>query len=146
MIRDFLEKDRDSLHTLAKEFYNSNAVSHPIPIENFTLCFEEILNKNPFVRGLSIVNEEDKAIGYVQLSFTYSSEAGGTVVLIEELYISKPYQNKGLATKTLNFIKDEYRASAKRIRLECEANNDLALSLYKKHGFSTLNYVQMIIE
>ncbi len=144
-IRDFKIEDKETLTAFAFEFYNSSAVSHPIPVANFVSCFNEIINNNPFVRGLAIEYNNELA-GYCQLSFTYSSEAGGLVVLIEEVYISPKFQKKGLANAVISFIKTDYKNKAKRLRLECQEDNEVALNLYKKHSFEQLDYLQLIIE
>ncbi|MEG0091416.1 MAG: GNAT family N-acetyltransferase [Oscillospiraceae bacterium] len=143
MIRDFILQDKPELLDLVEDFYNSNAVVEPIPVQNFANCFDEIINKNPFVRGLTILHEGE-ILGYAQLSFTYSSEADGMVVLFEELYIKPSYRGKGIAHQVFDFVEKEYRGKAKRIRLECCHCNEKAHRLYSNLGFNELDYVQMI--
>lgn len=146
MIRDFIIEDLNSLLELVEEFYESSAVDHIIPINNFINCFNEIINKNPFVRGLVLTNQDNKPIGYAQLSFTYSSEVDGLVVLIEELYINSIYRNQGYGKKLLEYIKLEYQDKANRLKLECTKTNTNALNLYYSLDFVKSNYLSLIID
>lgn len=145
VIRDFQKEDKQELLKLVADFYNSPAVVHPIPVDNFGRCFDEIINGNPFVRGLTVLHAGE-ILGYCQLSFTYSSEADGLVVLIEEIYIKPDFQGKGVAKQIFAFIENEYSGKAKRYRLECCRSNVRALKLYEKMGFEVLDYIQMIKE
>ena len=128
MIRDFIPQDKEELMKMAEDFYNSPAVLHPIPVENFSHCFDEIIKGNPMVRGLTILHR------------------GEIVVLIEELYIKPAFQGKGVGKQVFDFIEGEYSGKAKRYRLECEHENVNAMKLYTRLGYTELGYVQMIKE
>lgn len=145
MIRDFIQEDKPTLLAMVADFYNSDAVSHPIPAEHFAHCFDMIIAKSPFVRGLTILHNEE-ILGYCQLSFTYSSEADGIVVLIEEIYIKPECRGKGIAHQIFGFVENEYKNSAKRLRLECSKANPKAYALYSRLGYNVLDYIQMIKE
>ncbi|MEG1782740.1 MAG: GNAT family N-acetyltransferase [Oscillospiraceae bacterium] len=145
MIRDFIKEDKTEILKMVSEFYNSPAVSHPISTDNFSHCFDEIIKGNPLVRGLTVLHEGE-ILGYCQLSFTYSSEADGMVVLIEEIYIKPEFQGKGVAPQIFDFLEKEYEGKAARYRLECCSTNVHALGLYAKRGFEVLDYIQMIKE
>lgn len=143
MIRDFIKEDKAQLLELVSDFYNSPAVEHPIPVENFARCFDLIIKGSPYVRGLTVLHAGE-ILGYCQLSFTYSGEADGLVVIIEEIYIKPAFQGKGVAPQIFDFIEKEYESTAKRFRLECCKTNENALKLYIKRGFRQLDYLQMI--
>lgn len=145
MIRDFILQDKEPLLKMVTDFYTSDAVSVPIPTENFALCFDEIIAKSPLVRGLTILHD-GQILGYAQLSFTYSSEAGGLVVLFEELYLIPEARGKGIAHQVFDFVEKEYAHTAKRFRLECCPRNEKAFSLYSRLGYNVLDYIQMIKE
>lgn len=66
------------------------------------------------VRGLTILHRGE-ILGYCQLSFTYSSEADGLVVLIEELYIKPAFQGKGVGKQVFDFIEGEYSGQGQKI-------------------------------
>ncbi len=140
-IRDFEFSDREIYRKLAGEFYDTPAVLHPIDEKTFDITFDECISDSPFSRGL-IIECDGEIAGYALLSFTYSSEVAGMVVLIEELYIRSYCQGKGLGSELFAWLEYAYR-DAKRFRLEISPDNERAKQLYKRVGFSVLPYVQM---
>lgn len=144
MIRHIEKKDVSGVIKLMKEFYSSPAVLHSVNEKNFSKTVDEALNASPYVKIL--VYEKDGIIaGYCQLSLSYSNEAGGLNVFIEELMIDSAYRSQGMGTEMLQYIFDLYK-DARRFRLEVTKENTGAYTLYKKQGFKTLDYTQMIID
>lgn len=143
-IKDFEEQDRAQYLAFTDIFYNSPAVLEPVNPQHLINTFEACINKSPYVRGLMIYHDGQPA-GYMQLSFTFSAESGGEVVLLEEIFISEAFQNKGLGNETLGWLTHEYRDKS-RIRLEVCASNEGARKLYQKYGFEELNYLQLVKE
>ena len=63
---------------------------------------------------------------------------------IEDLFIEDDARNKGLSTMLLDLVKEKYPDHIHR--LEVEETNLRAIRLYKKSGFTTLPYAEMIRE
>lgn len=143
MIRDFAASDRGVFLEMAEKFYSSDAVIHSVPTEFFETTFTRCIKGDPFVRGL-ILQDGVNTAGYALLSFTYSNEVGGLVVLLEEAYVLPQYQGKGLGKEFFAFVEAEYAGKARRFRLEVTHCNKRAISLYRKLGYRELNYLQMI--
>lgn len=141
-MRDLLPGDRKIFLSMVKSFYLSAAVAHNVDSRNFEKTFEAALSQSPFIR-IFIIEDQGVPAGYAILSFTYSNEAGGMVVLIEELYISETYRGKGLGRKFFEFLEQEYPL-AKRFRLEVTKTNQKAMALYDGLGYDVLDYVQMV--
>ena len=131
MIREITTADREVFLQLLDEFYHSPAVLHPVPRTYFERTFQEVTSGSPYARA------------YLQLSFTYSTEAGGRVIWVEELYVRPQYQGRGLGGAFFRFLEETYAGQAARIRLEVEPDNDGARRLYGRVGFEELPYMQM---
>jgi len=86
---------------------------------------------------------KEKTAGYVLLAMTYSNEAGGLVLWIEEIYIVPEYRGLGLGGELFAFIESMAKSSYARIRLESEPDNLRALALYQRMGYADLSYRQL---
>ena len=95
MIREVTAADREDFLQLLDEFYHSPAVLHPVPQAYFERTFREVTSDSPYARAY-LLECGGAAAGYAQLSFTYSSEAGGRVIWLVELYVRTQYQGLGL--------------------------------------------------
>lgn len=141
-IRDILQEDKDIFLSMVKCFYSSSAVAHNVDPQNYNITFDAVMHKSPFIRAL-IIENSGAPVGYALLSFTYSNEVGGMVVLIEELYISEECRGKGCGSELFEFLEQEY-PSFKRLRLEVRRDNKRAIELYTRNGYKFLDYVQMV--
>ena len=144
MIRKINESDREVMLDMFDEFYHSPGVLHAVPKSHFERTLDEVYGGSPFI-DCYIFEQDGKAAGYGQLSLTYSNEAGVICVWLEEIYVRPAFQGNGLGSEFLNFVKTEYKKAA-RLRLEIEPDNDGARKLYKRMGFSELEYQSMIID
>lgn len=142
MIRKYEAADRALLLSLFDEFYHSPAVLHPVSEAFFQRTLDAVEAGSPFSE-LYVLESGGKAAGYALLALTHSNEAGGTVVWLEEIYIRSDFRGHGLGNEFFDFLEKEY-ASAARIRLEVEPENEGAVRLYLRRGFKKLDYDQYI--
>lgn len=143
-IRDVKEEDRQELFVMAKEFYGGPACDHEVPEANFEATLQECLRSREYARTL-MLEEESGIVGYFMLSLTWSNEAGGMTVLLEELFFKSSSRGKGYGTQVFAWVEKEY-PSAKRFRLEATYSNKKAIALYNRLGYEGLDYYQMIKE
>ncbi len=143
MIRELRKEDKDLFISMVKDFYNSDAVLHSIPTENIINTYNEVVSGSPYAK-VYIMEEEKEIAGYGQISLTYSNEAGGLVIWIEEIYILEKFRGLGLGGKFLDFIDREFSGKAKRFRLEISEANEGAQRLYLRKGYTSLDYLQMV--
>lgn len=141
IIRDFNKNDREDFFNMSREFYGGDSVMEAIPEENREKAFCEILSGSGLIRGLIIENDGSVA-GYGLLTYFYSCEAGGRVVLIDEIFIKSQYRGKGLGTAYLNFVFEQYKGC--RFRLEVMPKKAGAIRLYERMGFERIEYLQYI--
>lgn len=143
MFRNAEEKDFALYMELAQEFYHSPAVMHPIPAQYMENTFREAMRSDVYII-LRIIEVDGEAAGYAILSRSFSPESGSPICWIEELYIRKAYRGHGLGTKFFSSVRKEFPSA--RLRLEVEPENTGAVALYKRLGFTPLEYVSYLVE
>lgn len=143
MIRKIRKEDRSFYLDMAEDFYSSDAVCHPIPEKYMIDTFHALMRPDPCLAGY-IMEQESERAGYALLAKTFSQEAGGVVLWIDELYVMPEYRCCGLGHEFFSYVKNNLCDHVRRIRLEVEDRNQKAISLYKSMGFGGLPYAQMI--
>ena len=78
--------------------------------------------------------------GYALLQKTYSREAGGLTIWIDEIYLRPALRGKGLAKAFFAFAET---LGARGLRLEVEPENAHAVALYQKLGYRMMEYRSM---
>lgn len=141
MIRKINNDDEAMFILLSQKFYSSTAVDHLVSKDNFFKTFKECLNENPYCHGV-MVEYEKNIVGFGLIALTYSNEAGGLVVWLEELYILEEFRSKGLGKELFEYAYTTF-PNAKRFRLEVTPVNTRAINLYKSLGYEILDYIQM---
>lgn len=139
MIRKFVPEDREDYIRFSTEFYNSSAVDKPVPREHFEQGFDEMMRSDVYVQGYMLVCDGNN-VGYCVTMKTYSVEAGGITIWIDELFVLEEYRSKGLGRELFKYIEENGDKKLRRIRLEVELENGRAISLYKKMGFEAAPY------
>ena len=139
MIRKFVAEDREDYIRFSTEFYNSSAVDKPVPREHFEQGFDEMMRSDVYVQGYMLVCDGNN-VGYCVTMKTYSVEAGGITIWIDELFVLEEYRSKGLGRELFKYIEENGDKKLRRIRLEVELENGRAISLYKKMGFEPAPY------
>ena len=135
--------DRALYIRMVQEFYRTDAVDHEIPVENIENTFEELMRGDAYAEAY-ILEDQGQPAGYMLLAKTFSQEAGGPVVWIEEIYIRPEYQGKGIGSRVFKKLDAMFDADVYRLRLEVEKTNIRAVELYERQGYTWLAYDQMI--
>ena len=141
MIRRISPNDRNLFVTLSKEFYSTDAVSHTIPHEYHKNSFDELMRSDEYIECF-IFEQDGETAGYALIAKTFSPEAGGIVIWLEELYVREGYRGHGLGKAFFAYMDENYPAA--RHRLEVEPDNVRAKKLYSSLGYRELPYGQMI--
>ena len=142
-----LHPEHQAVYTqLAHAFYHSDAVSHPIPQKNIQAAFQAAVDvNNPMAEGY-LFFDGTEPVGFAFLTKTFSQEAGGVTLWLEDFYIQPAHRSSGIGTKFLHWLTNRLHKDVVRIRLEIMPDNIKAKALYVRHGFTTLPYAQMLME
>ena len=103
MIRKLTQNDRQLYITMAKEFYHSDAVLHPIPDAHFERTADEALRSDTYAE-IYLFEYEGETAGYGLTAKTFSQEAGGYVWWIEEVYIREQFRSRGLGREFFQYL------------------------------------------
>ncbi len=143
MIRAMKASDFDAVLEMMTVFYASDAlIIHPSE-ECLRRTLTDCLAQGPYLEGY-VFESEGQLAGYGMLAKSYSTEAGGLCIWIEDIYVKPEHRGKGLGSGFLSFVDEKYGNSVARIRLEVEPDNENALGVYYRAGFDVLEYTQMV--
>jgi GNAT superfamily N-acetyltransferase len=144
VIRKLKETEKAQVLSMMEVFYASEALLvHP---ETAVLekMLTDALADTPLLTGYGFEVEGELA-GYGMVTRSYSTERGGICVWIEDLYIRPEYRSRGIGAAFLRFVEEE-NPGAVRLRLEAEPENEHAMHVYEKAGFTVLGYTQLVKE
>ena len=139
-IRKMREDDRDIIIDMMRGFYASPCVYTNGSEEIFKADFDACVSNSPYLEGY--VFEKDGAIiGYGMLAKSFSTEFGKPCMWLEDLYVKEEFRGNGIGKSFLDFITRKYTDCV--FRLDVEKENERAVNLYKKIGFTILPYVEL---
>ena len=139
-IRLMRKEDKPILMEMMRVFYASPAVLSNGSEEIFSSDIDNCVNDNPYLDGY-VLEDETGIQGYTMVAKSFSTEFGKACIWIEDLYIKEQYRGAGLGKRLIDFITSKYTDCI--FRLEAEAENERAIRLYKKCGFSVLPYLEL---
>ena len=140
MIRAKELRDKAEIIEMMRVFYASPAVLSNGSEEIFLRDIDQCLGDSPYVEGF--VFESDGAIcGYGMLAKSYSTEFGKPCIWLEDIYIKEEYRGLGFGSRFIEFVGERYPDAV--LRLEVEQENERAVAVYEKKGFSVLPYMEM---
>ena len=136
--------DKDAVIDLMRSFYTSEAVYTNGSEEIFSNDVDACVSDCPFASGYVFTRGDGSICGYSMLAHSYSTEFGKPAIWIEDLFIEEDARGEGLGGRLFDLIREKYPDHIHR--LEVEGTNLHAIRLYKKSGFTTLPYAEMIRE
>lgn len=144
-IRSICSDDRAYFCAAVNAFYQSPAVCHAIPTEHAVRTFELLIHGSPYADCLIAEDDAGNPMGYCLLALTWSNEAGGLCVWLEEIMVEAQYRSQGVGRQLITAVHEKY-ANAARIRLEVTDDNPRAAALYRILGFEDLPYRQLTMD
>lgn len=140
IIRNMTAGDKPFVMEMMRTFYASPAVFTNGSEEIFSNNVDNCVDNNPYLEGY-IVENGSEIQGYAMVAKSFSTEFGKPCVWIEDLYLKEAHRGCGVGKQLLKHIMKKYTDCI--FRLEVESENERALHLYQKCGFSPLPYVEM---
>ena len=145
IIRSVKPSDREYFLRSNEQFYSSSACDHPIPPQNAERTFELLLHGSPYADCLIAEDDNGNPCAYLLMGLTWSNEAGGLCVWLDELMVEESMRGTGIGRKMLAAAHEKYNTAA-RYRLEVTDSNVRAAALYRMLGFEELPYRQMVMD
>ena len=139
-IRNMERRDKDVVIDMMRVFYASPAVLSNGSDEIFEADVENCIGDSPFLEGF-VIEDNGEILGYSMIAKSFSTEFGKPCIWIEDIYIKDKYRGLGLGSEMLQFISKKYNNCI--FRLEVEEENERAIEVYEKSGFSVLPYMEM---
>lgn len=140
IIRNITPEDKSCVLEMMRVFYASPAVFSNGSDEIFLNDIENCINNSPYLEGYVIENSTDIQ-GYAMIAKSFSTEFGKPCIWIEDLYIKEEYRGCGIGKAFMEFITKKHADCI--FRLEVEEENERAIGLYQKYGFTFLPYTEM---
>lgn len=144
IIRAMLPKDKDAVLEMMREFYASPAVFSNGSEEIFKADIEQCTKANPYLEGYVFEDTESSVKelqGYAMVAKSFSTEFGKQCIWIEDIYIKEEFRGLGIGSNFMQYMKEKYTDCI--FRLEVEEENEQAVRVYEKHGFTFLPYKEM---
>ena len=139
IFRDYRQADYDIVKTmmLALVYHEGNGCEHgyEMPESKIMKTVQRSLS-HPDQLKIKIFQIAETIAGYALLTFYWSNEHGGTVLLLDELYVLPSFRNHGLGSLFITQLSQETDCSA--IRLEVFKENTRASQWYRKLGFEVV--------
>lgn len=139
-IRSFVADDKSEVLPMMEVFYSSDAVFTNGSKEIFEKDFETALSDSPYLEGY-VFTANSKILGYSLLAKSFSTEFGKLCIWLEDLYLKSEYRGHGIIPTFIKYVENKYADAI--LRLEVEDENEHAVHVYEKAGFSRLPYVEM---
>ena len=139
-IREMRESDRATVTEMMRGFYASDAVSTNGSEEIFAADIDACVGDSPYLEGY-VFEGEGGIVGYGMLAKSFSTEFGRPCIWIEDIFVKAEARGQGIATRFFAIIEEKYPNAL--FRLEVEPDNERALRVYEKCGYTPLPYLEL---
>ena len=132
-MRAATSEDTTLLVALMKEFYAESAT--PLDPAHAATAFGELLADDRLGK-VWLIQADDKDVGYVVVTFSYSMEFGGRNAFVDDLFIQPAYRGAGLGRAALAELRAFcIEGGIRALHLETARDNVAAQALYRSAGF-----------
>ncbi len=132
-VRAATKGDVPALVELMAEFYEESG--YELNREHARRAFGDLL-ADPGLGVAWLMVAEQRAAGYVVLTFGFSMEFGGRDGFVDDLFVRREYRGRGMGRAALDTVRARCLAEGVRaLHLEVGRDNTVAQRLYQGVGF-----------
>ena len=127
-------RDLSDLVGLVQAYYQEDHRGTEMPPDQVLTTVKE-LGTNSEKGSVFVFERDGLLVGYALLIRYWSNELGGTVLVVDELYIVPSQRRQGIASDFLGLLGKVAPPGTVAIQLEVNRTDRRALALYRKLGF-----------
>jgi GNAT superfamily N-acetyltransferase len=134
--RPYQNQDFEELKPMIFDLYaDENAATLIMSEENISRTINAF-SENPNLGEILMFQlREGEIVGYAILTWFWSNEFGGKMVIIDELLIKEAYRGQGIATTFFNYIFKNKKYSEVAYELEVGLKKHKEAEFYRRQGF-----------
>ncbi|MDX1941541.1 MAG: GNAT family N-acetyltransferase [Saprospiraceae bacterium] len=136
IFRAYRESDYKELVPMILELYaDDNATTIGSMTQEQIHRTVQTMNTQPEVGEILVFEIEGQMVGYSILTWFWSNEFGGRMLIIDELLVKESWRNKGIASQFFEWLFAERRYGEMAYELEVGAKKENTIRFYEKQGF-----------
>ncbi|MGB2667879.1 MAG: GNAT family N-acetyltransferase [Candidatus Acidiferrum sp.] len=137
-------KDHKVLLKLIVAYYRFDKIAYSL--QSLSRGLDTLL-RNLSLGQAWLMETHRKPVGYTLLTYNFDLEYGGVEGMLTEVYVEKPFRNRGVGTLALYEVEDFCRERGIRnVELQVLNRNKHAENFYRKAGFHILPRKVMLME
>ena len=141
IVREFVKEDKEIFLELCEMFYGSSAVLRGFDRQMAEKTFSRILDRHENLWGYLFFDKEaNLPMGYALVTSYWCNEAGGEMIVLDEIFLNPISQHKGYAKLFMGWLEEQF-SDAAAITLEVLAGNTHAREFYEKIGFTPDGFI-----
>lgn len=119
---------------MMRALYDEDRAAHPVDDAGFPKTVEVLL-ADPSRGQIVLFDEGELLQGYALLIPYWSNEFGGTLLFVDELFVTPHARGRGIAKSFFRYLREQRPYKAVALALEVTPANAKAHSLYTSLGF-----------
>ena len=137
-------KDHKMLLKLIVAYYRFDKIAYNL--QSLSRGLDTLL-RNLSLGQAWLMETHRKPVGYTLLTYNFDLEYGGVEGMLTEVYVEKPFRNRGVGTLALYEVEDFCRERGIRnVELQVLNRNKHAETFYRKAGIHILPRKVMLME
>lgn len=128
-------RHKAELLAMMRALYSEDATASPADQSRFPLNIE-FLVAHPSRGRIVLFSEGELLRGYALLIPYWSNEFGGTLLFVDEIFVTAEARNRGIGRSFFRFLAEQRPFDAVALALEVSPGNAGARRLYKSLGFT----------